>query len=193
VLVGEALGCSFEHDYENAQNMLDAARQYFKARSEEISRVWYLSASATVAAIFALLGLIVWICRSWIATQLGTEFVLYSIASSLGALGALLSVIWRSGELKFDSSAGRRLHHLEAGSRVVAGALSGLLLALAVRYKIVLGGFVTGENLTGVMMIAALAGGSGERLASSIISKFDTVNVALERGDVRAEGSTSKT
>jgi hypothetical protein len=187
VLVGEALACGFDHDYANAMSMLDAARQYFRARSEEVSRVWYLSASATVAAIFAFLGLLIWAFRDWVEVGLGRDFLWLSIAAALGALGALLSVIWRSGELKFDCSSGRRLHHLEAGSRIVAGAISGLLLALAVKYQIILGAFSAGDKMTGVMMIAALAGGSGERLASSIISKLDTADATPASGSRKLE------
>lgn len=36
-LIGEAMACSFDHDYENAQKMLDAAHTFFRARSEELS------------------------------------------------------------------------------------------------------------------------------------------------------------
>jgi hypothetical protein len=67
---------------------------------------------------------------------LSGNFIWLSVAAAAGSCGALLSVIWRSGQLKFDSSAGEILHYLEGASRILAGALSGVLVALAVKSRI---------------------------------------------------------
>lgn len=172
-LIGEAMACVFDHDYEGAKAILASAAQFIRARSEETSRFWYLSASFLVAAVFLALGLLLWLLRLHVSLLLTPLGMWLAMASVAGAIGALLSVIWRSGDLKFNSSSGRALHYLEASSRICAGALSGFLVALAVNCEIILTAFTHNDNLHGIMILAALAAGASERMAGSIISKFD--------------------
>ena len=85
-LVGEALSYNFEDDYQTAQQMLNEARAYIQARSEEISRRWYLSASAVMAAIMIVFGLVVWIWREPITTALTANFIWLCLAAVRGPL-----------------------------------------------------------------------------------------------------------
>jgi hypothetical protein len=173
-LIGEALACSFEHDYGNAGKMLVASAKYVRDRSEEKSRWWYLWASFVMAIPFALLSSAIWLWRQQAMVLLGTQGMWLFLSIGAGALGALLSVIARSGRLQLDCAAGKWLHYLEGGSRIWAGALSGFLVALAVRYEIVFAPLSRDGKMPGVMLMAAFIGGAGERLASSIISKFES-------------------
>jgi hypothetical protein len=104
------------------------------------------------------------------------------LATVAGALGALLSVITRSGNLKLDSSAGKWLHYYEGGFRIWAGVLSGFLAALAVRYEIILAPLARGEKMLGIMLIAGFIGGAGERLVKTIITKLESGDVATGKG-----------
>ncbi len=63
-LVGEAIACALDHDYDGAKTALASAEAFIRARSEETSRFWYLSASFSAAAAFVLLGFIIWACRT---------------------------------------------------------------------------------------------------------------------------------
>jgi len=183
-LVGEAIAFNFEDDYDNAQRMLREAQTYIRVRSEEISRRWYLSACAIMATIMIVLGLIIWFLREPISAALTPNFVWLCLAAVAGSCGALLSVIWRSGQLKFDCSAGEALHYLEGASRIWAGALSGVLVALAVKSQLVLAPLTHGTNTTTVIMLAAFVAGAGERLATSIISTFESTHpVTASRRD----------
>jgi hypothetical protein len=191
-LVGEALSYNFEDDYQTAERMLSEARTYVRMRSEEISRRWYLSASAIMAAIMIALGLLIWIWRGPITAELTPNFIWLCLAAVAGSCGALLSVIWRSGQLKFDSSAGQALHYLEGASRIWAGALSGVLVALAVKSDFVLAPLTRSGNTTTVILLAAFAAGTGERLATSIISTFESTHLATaSRRDHNQKGSNS--
>jgi hypothetical protein len=73
-LVGEAIAYGLVDDYENAQEMLQEAQGYIRARSEETSRRWYLSASAVMAAIMIVFGLSIWIFRGPLAAALTVNF-----------------------------------------------------------------------------------------------------------------------
>jgi hypothetical protein len=185
-LIGEAITCVFEFDYESATKALDSAKQFIRARSEEVSRFWYLSASFVVCAVFILTGLIIWLVRDPLAKLLTSLGIWIALATVAGAIGALLSVIWRSGDLKFSSSSGRKLHYLEAASRICAGALSGFLVALAVKSEIILSAFARGGNFHETMVVAAIAAGASERFAGSIISRFEVSDPSIS-GKKQAE------
>ena len=190
-LLGEAIARSFDYDYEGAEEMLASASQYIRARSEEKSRFWYLSASFLMAAVFLIVGIAFWTFREQVSQVLSPSRTFLALASVAGAMGALLSVIWRSGSLQFDASAGRNLHYLEATSRIWAGALSGFLVASAVKCDLILTAFSRDGNLQGVMMLAAFAAGTSERLAGSIISKFKSIEVRLGAHKGSNESSTA--
>jgi hypothetical protein len=181
-LIGEAMVCSFEHDYGNARKMLVAAAKYMRDRSEETSRMWYLCASCVMTIPFGLLGSIVWLYRANAGILLGYQGMWLVLSCSAGALGALFSVIQRSGKLKLDCAAGRWLHYLEGSSRICAGVLAGFLVSLAVKYEIILGPLARGDKMPGIMLIAALVAGFSEQLASSIISKFGSTQEDISSG-----------
>lgn len=172
-LIAEAMVCSLDHDYVSAENMLTSARRYFQARSEEISRRWYLTSCFAIAAPISAAGLIIWVNRLSISEALGETTLWIFISICLGSIGALFSVITRSGKMKYDSSAGILLHFLEGGSRIIAGSISGMLTSLAVKAGIILSALAKGGDLHLVMAMSAIAAGAGERLATSIISKFE--------------------
>jgi hypothetical protein len=166
-LVGEALVCSLEFDYTSARSMLAEAQSFIRARIEEVSRYWYLLASITGWLPFAVVGVIGWLIRFQLRAFIGIDAFWLLFAMIGGAFGALLSVITRAGRLKFDSSAGRPLHWLEGCSRIAAGAISALVVALAVRSGIILSPLLRNHELYPAMMLAALVAGAGERLAPS--------------------------
>ena len=178
-LIGEALRCSFEFDYVDAKNMIRAAGKFVRARSEEVSRRWYLFASFLATSPFALIGAIIWGLRDKAIHSFGIDATWMSLSAVAGAIGALLSVITRTGRLKFDCSAGWELHLLEGVSRIVAGAISGLIVALAIRSDLIFTALSQGIHIHKIMIVGALAGGAGERLATSIISKFDAGHIDL--------------
>lgn len=191
-LVGEALVCALEFDYASARNMLAEAQSFIRARIEEVSRYWYLLASVTGWLPFGLVGVVGWLARFQLRAFIGIDAFWLLFAMIGGAFGALLSVITRAGRLKFDSSAGRPLHWLEGCSRIAAGAISALVVALAVRSGIILSPLLRNHELYPAMMLAALVAGAGERLAPSIISKFDSVNVNVAPKSEGSEGGRSR-
>lgn len=178
-LIGEAIVFALDDDYETARKMLNAAAAFFKERSEETSRRWYLSASGLMAIPFGIVGLVLWLARGPIIQYEGATLLWICLSACAGGVGALLSVIWRSGKITLDCSAGRRLHYLEGVSRIWAGALSGTIAGLAVRYGIVLAPLAHGQALHGVMILAGFAAGAGERIATSIVSEFDSAQVVV--------------
>lgn len=182
-LVAEGMDRALAHDYPGAESILQVASEYIIGRSHETSRCWYLTASTVMTVPFIVIGASLWICRAMVITVIGETPFWLAIATVAGTLGALLSVIGRTGKLQFDCSSGRWLHYLEGSSRVWAGALSGLFVGLAVRSGLVLTALTRGGRVPAIMILAAMASGAGERLANSIIADLgSTKSETLKHG-----------
>ncbi|CAJ0785122.1 hypothetical protein [Ralstonia chuxiongensis] len=171
-LLGEAYVLCFEGEFDGAQRTLERAKKYMALRSEERSREWYVEASAVATLPFLAIFAALWCARDATAAFFGVNAFWLLLSGCGGAIGALFSVIARSGKLEFDVGAGKRLHYVEGSSRIVAGAISGLVVGMTVRSDLVFGAFAR-DHLSLVTILAAIAAGTGERLATSIISKFD--------------------
>ena len=169
-LVGEGVARALDGDFDGAKSILKSAGEYIKARSQETSRFWYLSASSLMSLPFIVFGATFWLLRGPLIAGLGNGAFWVIVSGCAGALGASLSVIGRTGKLHFDSSAGRRLHYLEASSRIWAGAISGVLVGLAVHAQLFLTAITRNGYMPEIMILAALASGASERFATSIIA-----------------------
>lgn len=178
-LLGEALVHWIEGDINTSQKMAQGARLYLRERSAETSRRWYLSAGITSAGLFCIVGILAWLYRAKIIDILDINGFMLLLATCSGAIGAMFSIIVRSGNLTFNASAGRWLHYLEASSRITAGAISAVVVFLAIKSELVLGAMLHGAENSMLLFLATLAAGAGERLATSIISKFDESAVDL--------------
>jgi hypothetical protein len=174
ILLGEALVCCFDNDYDAADLLLREARSYITARSQELSRYWYVVSCLLTTLPFGIYTCIFWLCRKQIQPFLGHSLFWLLLAISAGAIGGLFSVLLRRGNLNFDSASGRYVHNIEGCSRVITGAISGGLAALALRSGVLLTPIVNTENSSSLLLLLSLIAGSGERFASSMIEKFDT-------------------
>lgn len=178
-LLGEALAHWIEGDANTSRKLVQGALSYLRERSAETSRRWYLSAGITSAGLFCIAGILAWLCRTQMLDILDVNGFMLLLATCGGAVGAMFSIIVRSGNLTFNASAGRWLHYLEASSRITAGAVSAVIVFLAIKSELVLGTILHGSENSMLLFLATLAAGAGERLASSIISKFDDSAVIL--------------
>jgi len=172
-LVAEATARAIDNDFASAEKMLVDAEKFVNNRNQEISRFWYLSASGAVAAIVVIVGLCLWLLRQSIIPITGYIAFYAAVSAVAGALGALLSIILRMGRSHLDCSSGKKLHYLEATSRIVAGCISGVAMFLAIKAGVVGEAVLNAPgSLSGQMLLAIMAGAS-ERWMPSIISKFD--------------------
>jgi len=172
--IGESLARAFVKDFENAKLMIKQAKQYIIDRNIEQSRYMYLYASGTTAIASGLLGLIFWLLRGCVIGLIGETTFFCFLSFLIGALGAFLSVILRMGKTNLDFNASKKLHYMEAVSRIIAGMICALLVALCIKVGIILPLFNKIQSTRLAMIIGGLIAGSSERLAPSIIKKFDS-------------------
>lgn len=175
VLLAESLALTLDFDYSAAERALGDALAFARARNEEKSRLWYLRASlfATLPCVFT--GLLLVLLRDTVRSHMGVEAYWLGLGTCAGCLGALFSIIVRTGKLQLNEAAGHMTHVYEAVSRIIAGGISGLLVGLAVRSHLIGGNVFQGTQADLLMLVLAMAAGTGERFATSIINKVHPV------------------
>ena len=167
-LLGEALACALEGEFDTASGILANAEDYLKNRSEEISREWYLTEAGKTVAIILVMGIAIWIFRDTVKSMIGHLAFQLVLTAVAGAMGALLSIIMRMGGEKLDCHVGKNIHELESRYRVIAGMLSAIFVYLAVNSGLAFS--LAEKGGAGLLFIGFLAGLT-ERLAPSISAK----------------------
>jgi hypothetical protein len=169
--------------------MFAVAKRYITERNSEQSRFWYLSASGIPTFCLLLVGVILWCFRAQTVHKIGELAFVLSLAGVAGALGAQLYIIMRMGKSRLDCCAGKGLHYLEALSRIAAGVLSAILIALAVHAGVLIPIFSKVNQTNVAMILAGLIAGASERLAPSIISRV--ADAASAHADTSIENAAS--
>jgi hypothetical protein len=175
VLLAESLALALDFDYSAAEHALSDALAFARARNEEKSRLWYLRASLFAALPCVVVGILLVLLRDAVRSLMGVEAYWLGLSTCAGCLGALFSIIVRTGKLQLNEAAGHTTHVYEAVSRIVAGGISGLLVGLAVRSHLIGGNIFQGTQADLLMLVLAMAAGTGERFATSIINKVQPV------------------
>ena len=171
IMVGEGLSRAFDFAETSATQMLDKAAEYGAARNQEIARYWYLCGAVGTASVFILLLFVALLKSDYCIALIGDGKYYVGLGSCVGALGALLSVLLRAGKVPLDPSAGRLLHQLEGGGRIVVGVLSASVIQVAAHIGIVLS--VIAQKGHAGMFIIAFAAGFSEQLAHTIIKRVE--------------------
>lgn len=191
-MLGQAMVTRFEFQYEATRSMLVRANVYIGERRSELSREWYLVSAMLATVVPTIAGLALVVFRVNITKTIGLDGLYLTLSTCAGSLGALLSIIWRTGRIEFDHFAPRSLHWCEAISRIVAGCVSGLLAGLAVRSHVLTGTWATGDKPLLALLTIAFVAGTGERLASSVIDKVHSgVRDYRDRRSPSTDGTTT--
>lgn len=172
-MLGEAIARSLSNDYPNAIKALESAEGFISARNGELARSWYLSAGGGYTILVTIAGLMFWFNRYAVKEFVGNTLFWLVIATIAGAVGALLSIIMRMGKSNLDCSAGKSLHQLESISRITAGMISAMLIALAIYADFIFTAFAKSSNKQVVIILAALIAGASERWAPSLIKHVE--------------------
>ncbi|MCX6168665.1 MAG: hypothetical protein NTX65_04975 [Ignavibacteriales bacterium] len=173
-MIGEAIVRNLKTDYENAMQMAKNAEEFITNRNNEQSRLWFLKASGGTALIVTVLGSILWLTKYFLKPMLGETTFFLLIAGSCGALGALLSVIMRLGKTNLNPAAGKDLHFYEGGSRIIAGCISAIIIALCVKLQLLVPIFSNINNTQVAMVLAGVIAGASERWVPSLIAKVES-------------------
>jgi hypothetical protein len=188
-LVGEGVARLLgEHDSRASISVLDKAQSWISARNGEYAKRWYIEGSMVAWGLFSIGALLLWVFRQDTTAFLGRQAFDVLLAAAAGANGTLLSVLLRSGSLTLDASAGKQIHYIDGASRVLAGAMGSVFLALAILSKLFLGPLLTSESLS-LLLVVAMVGGTSERLIPSLISRIE---LSISDAKLVSTGRTKK-
>lgn len=169
MIVGEALVNCLENNCDGSIEILNQADEFRLDRVVEKSREWYLSFTVTITAVLILIALLF----NTENTPISVESLQMIKIGAWAITGSCLSIILRSGRLQHASYAGKWLHFVESGCRLIGGFISGQIVYLGVKSGILFASLVTTENSPYIISFLALLAGASERFAPSIITKLE--------------------
>lgn len=177
-LLGEAIARLFSGGLKSeaaALKLLADARIYLNNRMAEMARIWYLSAAGLFSCL-ALLGmLLVWLYRPFLSSLFPEAAIDVVLGSALGAVGAFMSLLTRSSNIRVAAGAGRKIHYVEALSRVAAGAVGAIFVALAVKANLLLGVInASPSDPTILLFLLCIVAGASERLVPGLIARVES-------------------
>ena len=180
-LIGEAVARALQHREAKAANQaLDSAVAWLEARNKEESQVAVPMGSCAAAGVAFGATAVLWVFRDKAVSLLGQNVFESGIGAGCGGIGALLSVLLRSGSLPLDPAAEDRIHSFEGVARIVAGAVGATLVALGTKSGLLLSIISsTGEPLT-LLAAVCLVAGASERLVPSFIERVEIGAAAPE-------------
>jgi hypothetical protein len=196
-LLGEAIARLLDDRcVTHANLMLKKAAEFLEARSLERARMWFLSAMIVATSISLVAGWIFWKFQTGLLSFLAfsPEAAPVFVGFSMGALGALLSVLLRLHKLPVDPSAGPQVHYFEGVMRVLVGAMAGALLILAVKSNILLSAINVSSNALTLMVVLSIVAGACEHLLPNLITRISSILVGginqVEIATLESAGST---
>jgi hypothetical protein len=179
-LLGEAVArlLSGGTDCETAaRRLLRDAQVYLQDRMAEMARIWFLSAAGVFAGLSLIVMLVLWLNRVFLTQVFNALIVDAAFGAGLGALGAFMSLLTRSSQIRVAAGAGRRIHYVEALSRVTAGAVGAVIVALAVKANLLLGLVNDARGDSTLLYFLCLVSGASERLVPGLIARVEAATV----------------
>lgn len=176
--IGEGLArCLSGYPKEISITFLKEVAVELKARNKDVSWVWYFQASYWVTLLLAVVFAVFWLVRGRFRAEIGSAAFDVALGSICGTFGALLSVTARSNYLTLDANAGKNLHMLEGLARVAVGAIGALLVALAIKAGLILGGTTFSGNQFALLLCLCICAGASERLVPSLITTIEGATI----------------
>jgi predicted small secreted protein len=168
-IVSEAIVNCLENSFDECNEILKRADEFRIDRVVEKSREWYLSFTVIISSILIFITLLI----SSKNILIWEGVLEYINIGTWAVAGACLSIILRSGQMQNASYAGKKLHFIESGCRLISGFISGQIVYLGVKSGILFASLVDANNTQHIIYFLALLTGASERFAPSIITKIE--------------------
>jgi hypothetical protein len=173
-LIGGAIARLLDdQEGDNAVLILEKAETYLKTRTTERARKWFLSSAFAVCGVALLCAALLFVLRGPVQQRIGVTAFEIALASLMGTLGALLSIVLRVTRLDIDAMAGAGVHYFEGAVRTIAGMFGALLVALSVKAGILLGIINSTDKRLPFLLVLGIVAGASERLVPNIIKKVE--------------------
>lgn len=161
-------------------NNIKFSKEIHDSVSKEISELnmktswgWYFGSSLLASCTFYVMLIILWSCREYFRGRIGFVAVDVLFGAFSGAIGAMVSVVFRSTKLVFNANIDKKIHFMEGIGRVVAGVSGGLLTSLLFKSGFIFIGSSVLKNEMAFMLSLSIVAGASERLVPNLIGKLE--------------------
>ena len=175
--VGEAVALALSGDVQAANQTLKDARDFIRAKAVEKARIWTVEGS--LVSFVVLLATFLFVVVNLNApTESGLNVRELSIAAIFGLIGSQFSLLQRVNRLEVAPLAGAKPHVIEAFSRILVGALGGIIMYVVLRAELFFG-FID-HNLSDrlsehwVTWALVIVAGASERLIPNFMTTIET-------------------
>ena len=180
-MLAETWVYALNDEFSLANSYLLDVKNYLESRNHEICRRWQILFSFLFAFIFSIIFVVLFVNADTISEsfQITVPHIKEFCYTVFGGLGALFSILCKTGNTAYNCESGRALNALEIFCRIFAGLISAFIAFHLFELDLVFSAFKTQDHITAVRIIICFISGFSERLVPSLINKF----VATETED----------
>jgi hypothetical protein len=153
--------------------LLDEVERQLADRNREVAWRWYFSSAYGVTLFCVASVVLLWLYRAPARSTIGQTAFEVFMGTLCGAVGALLSTTSRGNRLVLDANAGASVHRLEGLSRVGAGLIGALMVALSIKGGLLMSGTRFLGSRLAVLLAFCVAAGASERLVPSLVMNME--------------------
>lgn len=154
----------FEKNFDEVDSVIKNALDFLRKRNMEESRKIFLIASTIMASVVFVL----WSINQGLSHTITDK---WSLALLMGVLGAYFSIWTRYGKLTFKGLSSICLHWLEALTRLIIGAISAVVMVLALDCRFIMPEFPK-DMIPYIYGLIGFAGGFSERSVHTLMDKI---------------------
>ncbi len=146
------------------KDIFSKSKSYIDTQTEDSVRIHYLLISTSVAFVACILLLITYLYASTLSDMLKTVL----LCALAGIIGATVSILQRSGEVKPEPFSSGSLLAFQGVTRVFLGVVFGALVPVCAKADIALG--LANDNIHALFLVAFFSG-INERFIPDLIKK----------------------
>lgn len=170
IMLGAGYNAALHNNYELVQPSIDKAIRFAVERNMEQSRYLILSCSTLIVILLIIISFVAIVNFQ---TRFYTDWM---IGILFGVLGSYVSIWQRSGRLNLTGLATKRIHYLEAFSRLFCGSIFALIGMLLLKAGLILDIFIQNDIRVWNAIIAFIAA-FNERFIPTIIEHITSNDI----------------
>lgn len=163
-ILGMGYNAALINDWQEVDVAIREAGKYRDDRNKERSRYILLTAATFYVMFFGIACAVAWYCCG----QQHPEM----IGIMMGAVGAYVSIWTRYGKMDMTGLGTKKLHYLEAFSRILIGVIFAVLVVFMINSGLILGNVEVIATNNYLLPILGFCAGFSEKWIPSILERF---------------------
>ena len=171
-MLAEAWVYALDGEYSLADSYLADVQSYLESRNYEICRRWQILFSFLFTCVFGIFFTILFVNAGVLSENIKTtdSHIKEFCYIAFGSVGALFSILCKTGKTSYNCESGRFLNALEIFCRILASLISAFIVLHLFKLDLVFSAFKTKDHLNAALIIICFMSGFSERLIPSLIN-----------------------